>query len=48
MARGSFVPSLKYVQVPNHRPPSKEGHLFTDTTEALIDAVLAWLGEQHL
>jgi hypothetical protein len=48
MARGSLVPNVKYVLVPNRRPPSKEGHLFTDNTEALIDAVSAWLAEQHM
>jgi pimeloyl-ACP methyl ester carboxylesterase len=47
-AEGSLVPSIKYVLVPNHRPPSREGHLFTDNTGALIDAVSAWLAEQHL
>jgi pimeloyl-ACP methyl ester carboxylesterase len=47
-AEGSLVPSVKYVLVPNPRPPSREGHLFTDNTEALIDAVTAWLAEQHL
>ncbi len=47
-AEGSLVPSVKYVLVPNHRPPSREGHLFTDNTEALIDAVSTWLAEQHL
>ena len=47
-AEGSLVPSIKYVLVPNQRPPSREGHLFTDNTEALIDAVLAWLAEQPL
>jgi hypothetical protein len=36
------------VLVPNHRPPSREGHLFTDNAEALINAVSAWLAEQHL
>ena len=45
---GSLVPSIKYVQVPNQRPPSREGHLFADNTEALIDAVSACLAEQHL
>ena len=34
-AEGSLVPSIKYVLVPNDRPPSREGHLFTDNTEAL-------------
>jgi pimeloyl-ACP methyl ester carboxylesterase len=47
-AEGSLVRSVKYAPVPNHRLPSREGHLFTDNTEALIDAVWAWLAEQHL
>jgi hypothetical protein len=47
-AGGSLVPSIKYVLVPNHRPPSREGHLFADNTDALTDAVSAWLKEQHL
>jgi alpha-beta hydrolase superfamily lysophospholipase len=47
-AEGSLVPSIKYLMLPNHRPPSREGHLFTDNTEALIEAVAAWLGEQQL
>ena len=45
---GSLVPSIKYVLVPNHRPPSREGHLFTKNTDALVDVVSAWLAEQHL
>jgi hypothetical protein len=48
MAKGSLVPNFKYVLVPNRGPPSKEGHLFADNTEALSDAALAWLAEQHL
>jgi pimeloyl-ACP methyl ester carboxylesterase len=47
-AEGSLVPSVKYVLVPNHRPPSRGGHLFADNTEALIGAVSGWLAEQHL
>jgi hypothetical protein len=34
--------------IPNRGPPSREGHLFTDNTEALIDAASVWLAEQHL
>ena len=45
---GSLVPSIKYVLVPNHRPPNREGHLFTENTEALIEAVSTWLAERHL
>jgi hypothetical protein len=44
----SLVPSIKYVLVPNQRPPSREGHRFADDTEALIDAVSDWLAAQHL
>jgi len=40
-AEGSLVPSIKYVLVPNHRLPSREGHLFADNTVALIDAEAA-------
>jgi pimeloyl-ACP methyl ester carboxylesterase len=45
---GSLVPSVKYVLVPNHRPPSREGHQFAGNTEALIDAVSSWLVDQRL
>jgi len=48
MARGLLVPSVKYVLVPNRRPPNREGHLFINNTDALVDAVWAWLAEQHL
>jgi pimeloyl-ACP methyl ester carboxylesterase len=47
-AEGSLVPSINYILLTNHRPPSREGHLFTDNTQALIDAVAAWLAERHL
>jgi pimeloyl-ACP methyl ester carboxylesterase len=47
-AEGSLVPSIKYVLVPNHRPPSRERHQFADNTAALTDAVSAWLAEQDL
>ena len=47
-AEGSLVPSIEYVPLPNHRAPSREGHQFTDNTQALIDAVAAWLADQHL
>jgi hypothetical protein len=46
-AEGSLVPSIRCVLLPNLRPPSREGHIFTDNTEALIDAVAAWLAEQQ-
>jgi pimeloyl-ACP methyl ester carboxylesterase len=47
-AEGSLVPSAKYVLLPSPRPPSREGHILADNTEALSDAVAAWLAEQHL
>jgi hypothetical protein len=47
-AEESLVPSIKYVLLPNPRPPSREGHIFADNPEALIDAVAAWLLEQQL
>jgi hypothetical protein len=46
-AEGSLGPSIKYVMLPNQRPPSREGHIFADNTEALTDAVATWLGEQR-
>ena len=45
---GFIVPSIKYVLLPNHRRPSREGHQFADNEEELIDAVLAWLAEREL
>jgi pimeloyl-ACP methyl ester carboxylesterase len=47
-AEGSLVPSIRYVLLPNQRPPSKEGHIFANNTEALTDAVATWLTEQQL
>ena len=47
-AEGSLVPSIKYVLVPNHRPASRKGHLFTDNTDALVAAVSGWLAEEHV
>ena len=47
-AEGSLVPSIKYALLPNQRPPSREGHSFSDNTEALTNAVAAWLVEQQL
>jgi fermentation-respiration switch protein FrsA (DUF1100 family) len=47
-AEGSLVPSIKYVLLPNERPPSREGHVFADNSEALTDVVAAWLAEHQL
>jgi pimeloyl-ACP methyl ester carboxylesterase len=47
-AEGSLVQGIKYVLVPDEHAPSAKGHIFTDNTQPLIDAVAAWLVEQHL
>jgi pimeloyl-ACP methyl ester carboxylesterase len=47
-AEGSLVQSITYAVVPDHHPPSAAGHVFTDNTQPLIDAVSAWLAERHL
>jgi pimeloyl-ACP methyl ester carboxylesterase len=47
-AEGSLVQGIRYVLVPDEHPPSAKGHTFTDNTQPLIDAVAAWLVEQHL
>ena len=45
---GSLVPRITYEIIPDRRPPSFAGHIFTDNTEPLIDAIARWLTEQHL
>lgn len=47
-AEGSLVQGITYAVVPDQHPPSAAGHVFTDNTQPLIDAVSAWLAEQHL
>jgi pimeloyl-ACP methyl ester carboxylesterase len=47
-AQGSLVKSITYVVAPDQHPPSAAGHTFTDNTQPLIDAISAWLAEQHL
>jgi pimeloyl-ACP methyl ester carboxylesterase len=47
-AEGSLASSIKYVLLPNHRPPSREGHQFADNAEALVDAMSSWLAKQEL
>jgi pimeloyl-ACP methyl ester carboxylesterase len=47
-AEGSLVQSITYVVVPDQRPPSAAGHVFTDNTQPLVDAIAAWLTKQHL
>jgi hypothetical protein len=47
-AEGSLVPSITYEIMPDERPASPAGHIFTDNTQPLIDAITRWLAEQHL
>jgi pimeloyl-ACP methyl ester carboxylesterase len=47
-AEGSLAQNITYVAVPDPHPPSAAGHSFTNNTQPLIDAVSAWLAEQHL
>jgi alpha-beta hydrolase superfamily lysophospholipase len=47
-AEGSLVQGITYQVVPDQHPPSAAGHIFTDNTGPLIDAVSAWLADQHL
>jgi pimeloyl-ACP methyl ester carboxylesterase len=45
---GSFAQNITYVVVPDVHPASAAGHVFTDNTQPLIDAMSAWLAERHL
>lgn len=45
---GSLVPSITYVVVPDTHPASAAGHIFTDNTAALVDAVSRRLSSRHL
>lgn len=45
---GSLVRSISYELVPDSHPVSAAGHIFTDNTQPLVDAVLAWLTREHL
>jgi len=47
-AEGSLVQGITYVVVPDQRPPSAAGHVFTDNTQPLVDAMAAWLTQQRL
>jgi pimeloyl-ACP methyl ester carboxylesterase len=44
-AEGSLVPQIRYVLLPNPRPPSVEGHIFADNTGPLAEAIASWLAE---
>jgi hypothetical protein len=45
---GSLVPDIRYVLLPNPRPPSAKGHVFADNTGKLAEAISAWLAERGL
>ncbi len=45
---GSLVTSIKFVLVPDDRPPSLAGHKFSNNQQPLVDTVAGWLAEQHL
>jgi alpha-beta hydrolase superfamily lysophospholipase len=47
-AEGSLAQNITYVVVPDVHPSSAAGHVFTDNTQPLIDAVSEWLAERHL
>ena len=47
-AEGSLVPEIRYVLLPNPRPPSIEGHIFADNTGPLAEAIAFWLAERGL
>jgi pimeloyl-ACP methyl ester carboxylesterase len=45
---GSLVQSIKFVLIPDDRPPSLQGHKFTNNQQPLIDTVTTWLAAQNL
>ncbi len=47
-AEGSLVPDIRYVLLPNSRPPSVEGHTFANNTGPLAEAIASWLAERGL
>jgi pimeloyl-ACP methyl ester carboxylesterase len=47
-AQYSLVTSIKFVLVPDERPPSFDGHSFIGNEQRLDDTVAAWLAEQKL
>jgi pimeloyl-ACP methyl ester carboxylesterase len=47
-SEGSLVTSIKYVMLPNTKPPNPQSHYFIGNELPLISAVAGWLAEQHL
>ena len=47
-SEGSLTASIKYVLLPDARPPGRDGHSFIGSEKPLTETVLGWLAEQHL
>jgi pimeloyl-ACP methyl ester carboxylesterase len=47
-SEGSLVTNIRYVLLPNAKPPSGDGHQFIGDEQPLAETVLSWLAEQHL
>jgi pimeloyl-ACP methyl ester carboxylesterase len=47
-AEHSLVQGIEYVKLANSRPPSKEGHVFTDTQSELVATVAEWLRRRDI
>ncbi|HUK60348.1 MAG TPA: alpha/beta hydrolase [Stellaceae bacterium] len=47
-AEGSLVTSIKFVLLPDPRPPSGDAHSFVGNEEKLSETVLSWLADQKL
>jgi pimeloyl-ACP methyl ester carboxylesterase len=45
---GSLVPDIKFVLLPNGKPPAPAHHFFVDNKQPLIDTVSNWLSAQKL
>ena len=43
---GALVPSIRYVVIPDKRPPNIEGHEYANSQQPLIDAVAAYLADE--
>ena len=47
-SEGSLVTNVRYVLLPDAKPPDRDGHLFIGNEQPLTETVLSWLAEQHL
>jgi pimeloyl-ACP methyl ester carboxylesterase len=46
-SEGSLVTSIRYVMLPNTKPPSPQGHYFIGNEQLLISTVAGWLADQN-